>query len=59
VKVLTEREGVDPDLAEYIANKLVNITKDVRAARGLGRTCKTREEVDRHIDILRKYGFKR
>jgi hypothetical protein len=59
VRVLTEREGVDPDLATYIASKLVGLTRDVRAARGLGRLCKTKEEVDRHIEILNKYeGFK-
>jgi Holliday junction DNA helicase RuvB len=58
VKVLTEREGVNPDLANYIASKLVGLTRDVRAARGLGRACKTKEEVDRHIEILRGYkGF--
>jgi hypothetical protein len=34
------------------------LTRDVRAARGLGRACKTKEEVDRHIEILRGYkGF--
>lgn len=59
MRVLTEREGVDPDLASYIAGKLVDLTRDVRAARGFGRTCKTREEVDEHIEILKRYeGFK-
>jgi hypothetical protein len=59
VRVLTEREGVTSDLAKYIANKLVGVTRDVRASRGLGRTCKTKEEVDEYIEILRKYkGFK-
>jgi Holliday junction DNA helicase RuvB len=59
VRVLTEREGVDPDLARYIASKLVGLTRDVRAARGLGRACKTKEDVDRHVEILKRYeGFK-
>jgi len=59
VKVLTEREGVDPDLANYIASKLVGLTRDVRAARGLGRVCKTKDEVDKHMEILKRYeGFK-
>ena len=59
VRVL-EREGVNPDLARYIASKLAGFTRDVRAARGLGRVCKTEGEVDRHMEILEKYkGFKR
>ncbi|MFQ6076032.1 MAG: hypothetical protein ACE5Z5_07860, partial [Candidatus Bathyarchaeia archaeon] len=59
VRVLTEREGVDPDLARYIAGKLVGLTRDVRAARGLGRACKTKEDVDKHVEILNRYeGFK-
>jgi len=58
VRVLTEREGVDPELANYIAGKLVGLTRDVRAARGLGRACKTKEEVDKHIEVLTRYkGF--
>jgi len=56
VRVLTEREDVDPDLARYIARRVVGLTRDVRAARGLGRICKTKEDVDRHIEILKKYG---
>lgn len=58
-KVLVEREGVNPQLASYIAKKVSPFTRDVRAARGLGRLCKTEEEVDKHVQILNKYrGFK-
>ncbi|MGQ9781803.1 MAG: hypothetical protein ACUVQ8_06080 [Nitrososphaeria archaeon] len=56
VRVLTEREGVDRELAKYIAERLVNLTRDVRAARGLGRLCKTKEEVDKCLEVLKKYG---
>jgi Holliday junction DNA helicase RuvB len=54
-KFLTEREGVSTDLAEYIAEKVSAYTRDVRAARGLARHCKTKEEVDKYIETLTKY----
>jgi len=58
-KFLVEREGVNPHLAKYIAGKVSPHTRDVRAARGLGRLCETKEEVDKHVQILNKYkGFK-
>jgi len=46
VGVLVKREGVSQELAEYIAEKLVKRTKDVRDAVRLARICKTKEEVD-------------
>lgn len=54
-KVLTEREGISPSLAQYISHKVLNelYTRDVRAARNVARIAKTREEVDRVIEILR------
>jgi len=55
VKVLTEREHVDPDLAKYIADKLVGYTRDVRKAVGIGRAASSKEEVDRLIKTLKKY----
>ncbi|MBW2632330.1 MAG: hypothetical protein JRC90_11360, partial [Deltaproteobacteria bacterium] len=55
-KFLVEREGVEPELASYIAQKVSPHTRDVRAARGLGRVCKNREEVNKNIEILTKYG---
>jgi Holliday junction DNA helicase RuvB len=55
VRVLTEREGLDQGLAEYIAGRLSPATRDVRKAVGLGRVCSTREEVDQRIETLRKY----
>jgi len=54
-KVLVEREGVNPHLAKYIAGKVSTFTRDIRAARGLGRLCETKEEVDKHVQILNKY----
>jgi len=59
VEVLTKREGVSQELSEYIAKKLVTHTRDVRSAVGLGRVCKTKEDVDRTITTITKYqGFK-
>jgi len=55
-KFLVEREGVDPELASYIAEKTSIFTRDVRAARGLGRLCKNKRDVDRYIETVKKYG---
>jgi Holliday junction DNA helicase RuvB len=55
---LVEREGADPDLANYIAEKVSAYTRDVRAARGLARLCRNKEDVDRFINTILKYqGF--
>jgi len=54
-KMLTQREKTDPDLAKYIAERLATLTRDVRKAIGLGRACRTREEVDQLIGTLKKY----
>jgi Holliday junction DNA helicase RuvB len=56
VKVLVEREGVSPPLAQYIAEKTLNelYTRDVRAARNIARVARTREDVDRIVENLRK-----
>jgi len=57
-KFLVEREGVSPELASYIADKVSPFTRDVRAARGLARHCKSRKEVDEYIKTILKYkGF--
>jgi Holliday junction DNA helicase RuvB len=59
VEVLTKRENIDQELAECIAEKLATRTRDVRSAVGLGRICKTKEDVDRMIAIITEYqGFK-
>jgi hypothetical protein len=55
---LVEREGVDPNLANYIAEKVSAYTRDVRAARGLARLCRNREDVDKYVNTILKYqGF--
>lgn len=57
-KFLVERESVDPNLAKYIAEKVSAFTRDVRAARGLGRLCKTVQDVDQYAEIIGRYkGF--
>lgn len=50
VGVLVKREGVSQELAEYIAEKLVRRSKDVRDAVRLARVCKTEVEVDELVE---------
>jgi len=52
VSVLTTRENVTPELAEYIAQKVGKHTRDPREAIGLARVCKTKEKVDERVDLL-------
>jgi Holliday junction DNA helicase RuvB len=55
---LVERESVDPNLANYIAEKVSAYTRDVRAARGLARLCRNKEDVDKYVNTILKYqGF--
>lgn len=57
-KFLVEREGVEPNLAKYIAEKVSAFSRDVRAARGLGRICKNTQNVDQYVKTIMKYqGF--
>jgi len=56
VKTLTRREGLDPNLAEYIAERLMFKTRDVREAVRLARLCKSREEVDEVLEAILCYG---
>ena len=56
VKTLTKREGLDHDLAEYIAKRLMFETRDVREAVRLARLCKSREEVDEVLEAMLCYG---
>jgi MoxR-like ATPase len=55
VKALTMREGVERELAEYIADKVANSYGSVRDAVKLARLAKTREEVDKLWGIVLKY----
>ncbi len=46
-EVITKQHGKDPALARYIAETVVNRTKDVRQAVQVAKLCDTQEEVDR------------
>lgn len=54
-RILVAREGVDRDLAGYIAGKISSITKDPRKAVGLARVCNSTDEVDQAIETKLKY----
>ncbi|MFQ6077508.1 MAG: AAA family ATPase, partial [Candidatus Bathyarchaeia archaeon] len=56
VKVLTLREGVDKDLAKYIAERLSRRTRDVREAVRLARLVGTKEEVKTVLEVVSRYG---
>ena len=58
-KVLTEREKVDPDLASYIAEKVWEVSRDVREAVRIGKICQNHGEVDQDIKLIQKYGVAR
>jgi hypothetical protein len=48
--VLTRRENVDPEIADYIAHKIVPYSNDVRDAVRVGRLANSVQEVD---EVLR------
>ncbi len=47
LEVITSQLGKDPDLARYVAERVVLRTKDVRQAIQVAKLCDTPEEVDR------------
>lgn len=55
VGVLTMREGTDRGLAEYVAEKVIRElgSRDPRGAVRIARISKTREDVDRIIEIIK------
>lgn len=57
VRVLEMREGVNPQLAGYIADKCTKDlkTRDPRDAVRIGRVTKTRNDVDKVVETLAKY----
>jgi len=55
VKVLISTNSLETDLAEYIAEKLSNTTRDVRDAIKVSRLCKTKEQVDIVLKTLERY----
>ncbi len=54
-RVLPKYEGISEELAEYIAKKVSEFSKDVRDAVKVARLAKTREEVDEVVEILKRY----
>lgn len=56
VKTLTIREGLGLQLAEYIAERLMFKTRDVREAVRLRRLCKSKQEVDEVLEAMFCYG---
>jgi len=61
--VLTRRENVEPYLAGYIAEKVWQLSQsrlaDPREAVRIGRLAKTREEVDRVLEVIGRYSVPR
>jgi len=58
-KILVKREGVEPYLAEYIASRVWQLQSsfpDPRQAVRIARLATTREEVDRLIKVLNRFG---
>ena len=58
-RVLVKREGVEPSLAEYIASRMWQLKSsfpDPRQAVRIARLATTREEVDRLIQVLNRFG---
>lgn len=55
-KVLVMREGTDIDVANYIAVKVLKTlgSRDVRVARSIARTTRSREDVDTVLALLQK-----
>lgn len=54
-KVLIEREKAEMKLASYIAERVWEISRNIREAVRIGKICQTREQVDADIKLLRKY----
>jgi len=52
---LTKRKGVPEDLARYIAEKVQEYSVSVREAIRISRIAKTKDGVDKVIEIVRKY----
>ncbi len=50
--VITGQLGKDPDLARYVAERVVLRTKDVRQAIQVAKLCDSPEEVDRFEDAV-------
>lgn len=53
--ILTKREGIDKELARYIAEKVWEYRKDVREAIRVARLANSKEEAKKVISIFRKH----
>lgn len=53
--MLMKREGVPEELAAYIAEKVSTYSRDPRDAVKIARLSKTREDVDKYVEIILKY----
>jgi len=51
-----QREGVDEELADYISEKIVSLSRDVRDCIGIARLSNTKEDVDFLVKVKKKYG---
>lgn len=54
-RVLTMREGASPELADYIAKRLAEESRDVRDGIRIIRLCRSKDEVDETMKIIRRY----
>jgi len=54
-RVLMRREGLDEELATYIAEGVAKMSRDVRDCVGIARMSRTKEDVDFLIKLKRKY----
>ncbi|MEM3869214.1 MAG: AAA family ATPase [Candidatus Jordarchaeales archaeon] len=52
---LAKRRGMDAELARYIAEKVSEYSKSVREAIRTSKVAKTKEDVDRMINLFKKY----
>ena len=57
-KTLVKREKTEENLAKYIAEKVSSYSDSVREAIRLSRLCKTKEDVDRFVEIFQKYRWR-
>lgn len=52
IRVLSEMEEINGDLATYIAGKMVNITRDVRESIGVARAARVSKNPKKTVDFL-------
>jgi len=53
--VLTKREGIEEEIAQYIADLMSKRSRDVRDAIKVARLAKTKEMVDKVLGVMEKY----